>query len=154
MKATRIFETVLYASNIPATQRFYADVLGLDVLNASDTSLVFRLPAGVLLIFDPAHAARTDRGVPAHGWSDAEPPLGGPHLGGPHLGGPHPRGHVAFAVSSSELDAWRDHLARLNVPIDMEVNWDAGGTSIYLRDPAGNSVELAPPTLWGGEWDF
>ncbi len=35
----------------------------------------------------------------------------------------------------------------------MEVNWDQGGTSLYFRDPAGNSIELAPPTLWGG-WEF
>jgi hypothetical protein len=36
------------------------------------------------------------------------------------------------------------------VPIEREIEWDEGGTSIYVRDPAGNSVELAPPTIWGG----
>ena len=36
----------------------------------------------------------------------------------------------------------------------MEVPWPEGGRSIYFRDPAGNSLELAPPTLWGGGWDF
>lgn len=134
MKATRIFETVLYSTDIPATQRFYSDVLGLDLLSASDTFLAFRLPAGVLLIFDPAHAERTDRGVPAHGARG--------------------RGHIAFAARPDELDGWRAHLAANDVPIEMEVNWDAGGTSLYFRDPTGNSVELAPHTLWGGGWDF
>lgn len=134
MKATRIFETVLYSTDIPATERFYRDVLGLDLLSASDTFLVFRLLAGVLLIFDPAHAERTDRGVPAHGARG--------------------RGHIAFAAGAGELEGWRAHLASQGVAIEMEVNWEAGGTSIYFRDPAGNSVELAPPTLWGGGWDF
>jgi hypothetical protein len=36
------------------------------------------------------------------------------------------------------------------VEIEREVDWDEGGTSLYVRDPAGNSVELAPPTIWGG----
>jgi len=32
--------------------------------------------------------------------------------------------------------------------VEKEINWEDGGTSIYFRDPAGNSVELAPATLW------
>ena len=46
-------------------------------------------------------------------------------------------------------------LARLkNLDVEMEVEWPEGGRSLYVRDPAGNSVELAPPTLWGGGWRF
>jgi catechol-2,3-dioxygenase len=56
---------------------------------------------------------------------------------------------MAFAVSGTELDGWRAHLADCQVPIEIEVEWPEGGRSIYFRDPAGNSVELAPPTMWG-----
>lgn len=56
---------------------------------------------------------------------------------------------MAFAVSGTELDGWRAHLLDCQVPIEMEVEWPEGGRSIYFRDPAGNSVELAPPTMWG-----
>jgi hypothetical protein len=38
--------------------------------------------------------------------------------------------------------------------IEKEFGWPRGGRSIYFRDPAGNSVELVTPGLWGspGGW--
>jgi catechol 2,3-dioxygenase-like lactoylglutathione lyase family enzyme len=45
-------------------------------------------------------------------------------------------------------------LRKAGVSIEREVDWDEGGRSIYFRDPAGNVVELAPPTLWSGGWEF
>jgi catechol 2,3-dioxygenase-like lactoylglutathione lyase family enzyme len=45
-------------------------------------------------------------------------------------------------------------LEQAGVVIEQVVEWDQGSRSIYFRDPAGNSVELAPPTLWGGGWEF
>jgi len=58
-------------------------------------------------------------------------------------------GHVAFAVSDAAIPAWRSRLEAADVPIESEVKWPRGGTSLYLRDPAGNCVELASPKLWG-----
>lgn len=133
MKATRIFETVIYASDLVAAERFYTDVLGLEKYSGFGVAVSFRLDRGVLLIFDPDQAILPNRGVPSH-W-------------------PHGPGHLAFAARSDELDAWREHLRAHSVEIEMEVHWEQGGTSIYFRDPAGNSIELAPPTLWGG-WEF
>lgn len=133
MRATRIFETVIYADDLAAARQFYTEVLGLELYSAFDVALSFRCEGGVLLIFDPAKAELPGRDVPSHGG--------------------HGPGHIAFSAAAAELDAWRAQLAAHGVPIEMEVNWPAGGTSIYFRDPAGNSVELAPPTLWGG-WDF
>jgi hypothetical protein len=34
--------------------------------------------------------------------------------------------------------------------VEREVGWPDGSSSLYVCDPAGNSVELAPPSLWGG----
>lgn len=134
MKAHRIFETVIYAADLGAAERFYREVLGLELVSRFDVALAFRCRGGVLLVFDADKASLPNRGVPSHG--------------------AHGPGHLAFAAAAEELDAWRAHLRERGVPIEMEVNWEAGGTSIYFRDPAGNSIELAPPTLWGGGWDF
>jgi catechol 2,3-dioxygenase-like lactoylglutathione lyase family enzyme len=82
----------------------------------------------MLLLFDPTLAGRPERAVPFHGAT-----------------GP---GHVAFRVPEGELDRWRDTLAVRGVPIDREVEWNRGGRSLYVRDPAGNSVELTEDELW------
>ena len=134
MQVMRIFETVIYAGDLAAAERFYHEVLGLEVYSRSETVVSFRLAGGVLLVFNPERAIQPKRGVPSHG---AQGP-----------------GHLAFAAAPESLDHWRAHLAAQGVPIEMEVNWEHGGTSIYFRDPAGNSLELAPTTLWGGRWEF
>jgi catechol 2,3-dioxygenase-like lactoylglutathione lyase family enzyme len=123
-----VYETVLYGSSIDALAAFYRDVIGLPLIEADpDLMAVLRLPhGGVLLIFDPANAAAPGRQVPSHG---AEGP-----------------GHVAFRVEN--LDAWREHLTAHLVAIEREIRWGAELASIYVRDPAGNSVELANGELW------
>ena len=132
VKATRIFETVLYATDLAACERFYRDAIGLRVESRSELMLALRCGDGVLLIFDPDGSEQPGRPVPSHG-----------------ARGP---GHVAFGVTDDELPAWRRRLEDAGVPIEREVEWDAGGRSIYVRDPGDNSVELAPPALWGGGW--
>jgi catechol-2,3-dioxygenase len=134
MKVNRIFETVLYAEDLVTTEKFYRSVLGLEILHRSELFVVFRCGGGVLLIFDPKKSRATGRDVPSHGAI-----------------GP---GHLAFGVCADDLDMWRDRLIENGVEIESEVKWDSGGLSIYFRDPAGNSIELAPPTLWGGRWAF
>ena len=32
--------------------------------------------------------------------------------------------------------------------VEAEFDWPNGARSLYLRDPAGNSVEFAEPRLW------
>jgi len=134
MRPTRIFETVLYAEDLAAAERFYRDAIGLEVIGRGDLCVVFRCGGGVLLIFDPRKSAALGRDVPAHGTSGA--------------------GHVAFAAKPEELEAWREQLRQSGISIEREVDWPEGGRSIYFRDPAGNVVELAPPTIWGGGWEF
>ena len=130
-----VFETILYARDLDAAERFYTDVLGFEVIERVEVLLALRCEHGVLLIFDPAKSSVPGRGVPAHGTR-----------------GTDGDGHVAFTMPETEIDAWRARLAEKGVAIEMEVDWSAGGRSLYFRDPAGNSLELAPPTLWGGGW--
>lgn len=134
MQPTRIFETVLYAQDLAAAERFYQDALGLQSLGRSALAVVLRCGDAVLLIFDPRKSGVPGRDVPSHGTTGA--------------------GHVAFPAKPDDLPAWREQLRRAGVSIEREVDWDEGGRSIYFRDPAGNSVELAPPTIWGGGWEF
>jgi len=134
MQLSKIFETVLYAEDLAAAERFYHEALGLEVIERNNLTVVFRCGGGVLLIFDPRKSAAPARGVPSHGTTGV--------------------GHVAFAAKSKDLPAWREQLRQAGVSIEREVDWDEGGCSIYFRHPAGNVVELAPPTIWGGDWEF
>lgn len=131
-----VHETVLYAADPPSTARFYHEVLGLRTIGTTDNnSAALRLPHGdaVLLIFRPDHAATPGRGVPTHG--SAAPGHSG-------------AGHVAFRIASGSLPAWRVRLESQSIPIELERTWNRGGASIYIRDPAGNSVELVDGTIW------
>jgi len=47
------------------------------------------------------------------------------------------------------LENQRRKLQESGVAIEQEVEWPRGGKSIYLRDPAGNLVELVTPGVWG-----
>jgi len=134
MQPSKIFETVLYAEDLAAAERFYHEALGLEVIERNNLTVVFRCGGGVLLIFDLRKSAAPDRDVPSHGTTGV--------------------GHIAFAAKPEDLDAWREQLRQAGVPIEREVDWDEGWHSIYFRDPAGNVVELAPPTIWGGDWEF
>jgi catechol 2,3-dioxygenase-like lactoylglutathione lyase family enzyme len=124
----RVYETVLYAPDVPAAAAFYRDVLGLRLVDGPDElNAAFRLDdGGVLLLFDPERASQPGRPVPSHGSRGA--------------------GHVAFTVAS--LDEWRGRLAGRGIEIEQDKEWPQGGRSLYVRDPAGNSVELLADDIW------
>ena len=129
-RLTGVYETVLYAADVPEATGFYADALGLSVVGEpSELAAAFRLAdGGVLLIFDPDRSSEPGRPVPSHGTSGA--------------------GHIAFSVEPGNLDQVTAELRRRGVGIEREVSWDAGGRSVYVRDPAGNSVELIDGEAW------
>lgn len=126
-----IHETILYGRDLSAAERFYSGALGLRVISRSDRAVSFRVREScVLLIFDPERSARdaAAHNVPAHG-----------------AAGP---GHVAMTVADGSLPAWRRKLAADGIDIELERSWDLGGRSLYVRDPAGNSVELIDGRVW------
>ena len=129
-KIISVYETVLYAEDVEAAAAFYSDLLRLSPLEQAENLFAgFRIPGGgTLLIFDPETSAVPNRSVPAHG-----------------AAGP---GHVAFAVEEGSLDAFEARLRRDGVEVERDIRWDEGGRSIYLRDPAGNSVELIEGEAW------
>lgn len=126
----RVYETVVYASDVDRTTAFYRDVLRLRQIDGPDQySAALRLgDDSVLLIFDPTRSATAGRPVPAHGAVGA--------------------GHIAFAVGPGALSAWRRRLSELGVELEQEQAWGDDGESLYFRDPAGNSVELVEGEIW------
>ncbi|HEV2095607.1 MAG TPA: VOC family protein [Chthoniobacterales bacterium] len=128
----RIFESVLYADDLAAAERFYRDVLKLEVITRSELVVSFRCAHGVLLIFNPKLSSPPGRDVPSHGRSGS--------------------GHLAFVATDAEREEWKRRLMSAGVAIEAEIDWEQRGRSLYFRDPAGNSIEFAPLTLWGGGW--
>ncbi len=128
MKVDDVLECCLYAPDVEAAGDFYARVLGMECFaSAEDRHRFFRCGGRVFLLFN-AERTRQSEDVPPHGAT-----------------GP---GHVAFSVDEAEIPAWREHLARSGVEIEKEVEWPGGARSLYVRDPAGNCVELAPARIW------
>ena len=124
-----VFETGLYVDDLQAAEHFYGIVLGLEAIFREDGRHVFfRCGMGVVLVFNP-EATRAGDALPRHGTE-----------------GP---GHVAFAVPHADLSAWKRRFQAHDVDLEKEIDWPGGGRSIYVRDPAGNSIELATPDLWG-----
>lgn len=129
-----VLETCLYAGDLDAAERFYVDVLCLPVHSRHEgRSVFFRCGDRMFLVFNPARTRVSDPtvSVPPHG-----------------ADGP---GHAAFAVPDARIAAWRTRLQEHGVAIEREVSWPRGGRSLYFRDPAGNSVEIVSPGLWGIE---
>ncbi|MBY0395300.1 MAG: VOC family protein [Thermoleophilia bacterium] len=125
-----VVETGIYADDLEAAAAFYGGVLGLaEIGREAGRHLFYRAGRDtVLLIFRPEVTLRGEI-LPAHG-----------------ARGP---GHFALGIEADDLDAWRAHLGARGVAIEREVAWPRGGRSLYLRDPAGNSVELITPGVWG-----
>jgi len=56
--------------------------------------------------------------------------------------------HMAFSITSEAWDDWMRKLGEMAIAVESVVNWDAGGRSVYFRDPDGNLLELATPGIW------
>lgn len=129
---TAVLETSLYAEDLSAAEGFYAGLLGLGVVTRVPARHVFfRVGPAMLLVFDPRATGRPSGSalpVPAHG-----------------ARGP---GHVCFALDAEAIEAMAARLRGAGVAIEADFFWRNGARSIYVRDPAGNSVEFAEPRLW------
>lgn len=130
-----LLEAALYTDDLDAAEGFYGGLLGLERIQRVDGRHVFyRVGAAVLLIFDPART---------------EQPPSNPRLPVPPHGARGP-GHVCFAMERQAIAALRARLEAAGVATDAAFDWPNGAHSLYVRDPAGNSVEFAEPWLWTG----
>ena len=138
MKARQgLLETAIYARDLDAAEAFYRDVFGLELVSKVPGRLVsFRCGQQMLLLFNPdkSREANPDILIPRHG-TEGE-------------------GHFCFrARDGAEIDAWCAHFARLGVAVERLHVWQNGARSVYVRDPAGNSVEVGEAGMWGFQPD-
>jgi catechol 2,3-dioxygenase-like lactoylglutathione lyase family enzyme len=129
MRVTDILETCLYADDLPAAADFYQHVLGLELDSLQEGKHVFfRCGARMLLIFDAHASSKVNGDLPPHGSSGVA--------------------HLAFGVPERDLDRWKQKLESVGVGIETDYLWPHGGRSLYFRDPHGNLLELATPSIW------
>jgi catechol 2,3-dioxygenase-like lactoylglutathione lyase family enzyme len=127
-----IVETCINVSDVTRARTFYESTFNLDPMIGDDRFCAFGVGKDVLLLF-------------VRGGSDQPVSLPGGMIPPHETAG---AGHFAFAISPDALSDWRMRLQQLGVPIESEVRWERGGTSIYFRDPDNNLLELATPGVW------
>ena len=114
---------------------FYTDILGLEFVSEEKDRCVF-LKAGqsMLLIFNPNKTLVSSENstiqFPIHG-AFAPPSII----------------HIALEIDKENYDNAKDTLIEKNIKIEKEITWEKGN-SIYIRDPAGNLVEMITPGCW------
>jgi catechol 2,3-dioxygenase-like lactoylglutathione lyase family enzyme len=123
-----ILETCLYVHELERAETFYR-ALGFEfVSRVAGRHVFFRAGEGMLLLFDPKASVIAGE-LPPHGAL--------------------PGGHVCFAATRAELDAWQTGLQELQIEFT-RYTWSRDrGDSLYFRDPDGNLLEIAPPSIWG-----
>lgn len=130
---TGLLESALYVADLKRSSGFYRDLFGLSTLYGDDRMVAFEVPGRqVLLLFQQGASASPMPG-----------PLG--TLPGHDATG---RIHCAFSIRADDLEAWRRRLGAAGLPVEAEIRWPGGGTSLYFRDPDGHLLELATPGLW------
>ena len=129
-----ILETVLYTTDMARARTFFEDLLGLQPLNADHRFTAYPVGCQMLLLFS---RGETDETVFLPQDMGTIPP---------HDGGG--RQHVAFAIATAALAAWKQRLHEHAIVVEGRTHWPRGGESIYFRDPDGHLLELATPGIW------
>lgn len=128
-----ILEAAVYAADLDAAEAFYGGLLGFErIARVGNRHVFFKVGQAVLLVFNPDETVK--------GASNPELPVP------PH--GSRGEGHVCFSASAHDLALWHDRLVLAGHVVEADFHWPNGARSLYFRDPAGNSVELAEPRLW------
>lgn len=122
-----ILESCLYVSDLPRSIRFYQDIFGFSVISdfGERGCALQAAPNQVLLLFKKG-ASRA---------------IASPHDGDGEL-------HLAFAIPHTELANWESLLQERGIAVEEKRKWEAGGWSLYFRDPDRHLLELATPGTW------
>jgi len=132
MKLRKIIETSVYSSDLEKMKEFYVNKLGLEFVSEQTGRHVFlKTDKNMLLIFnDEVTAAEkeTSHGAPT----------------------PPSMVHIAFEIESWEYKQAKDLLAKNNIHIEKEIEWENNikSKSIYFRDPSGNLLEFITKNYW------
>lgn len=124
-------ETCLYHDGDQAdeVERFYTELLGLDLVSRWPGGLGFRAGPGMLLLFDREQLGGREGPISAHG-----------SLGPGHA--------CLLSAPGIAYESWKARLAAAGIAITHEHEWPTARRSIYFHDPAGNLLEIADGDLW------
>ena len=123
----KVLETCIYARDIEAAKRFYEEVFELECfVYKPPRQAFFHTDGGVFLVFNPDQT-RQDETLPPHGADGSC--------------------HVCFRVDADSLPRWRRRFEEADLEV-FEAEWPHG-RSLYVYDPDGNLVEVAPGAIWG-----
>jgi len=117
----------LYVADVARSAQFYRRLFGFQVISDFGERGC-ALQAGerqVLLLFKKG----ASRSIPT------------PHDGDGEL-------HIAFAIRAAELAQWEQWLGKNGIAVEEKRTWEAGGTSLYFRDPDRHLIEVATPGVW------
>jgi catechol 2,3-dioxygenase-like lactoylglutathione lyase family enzyme len=131
---TGILETALYVADLDRSLEFYSRVFGFrTIVKQAGRLYALRVAEGqVLLLFQ--HGCCTE---PLDVPGGRIPPHGGNGIL-----------HFALRIEKPQIEAWRDRLRDLDIPVSSEVEFPGGARSIYFRDPDDHVVELATADIW------
>lgn len=126
-KIDDLLESSLYVSDLPRSIRFYQETFGFPVISDfGERGCALQAgPRQVLLLFKKGASRATDT----------------PHDGDGEL-------HVAFAIPAVALAPWESWLQERGITVEEKRQWEAGGWSLYFRDPDRHLLELATPGVW------
>lgn len=119
-------EIAFRVNNLDKMQKFYQDVIGLELLQRFETSAFFKIAEGfeghtqILALFD-----RTDS--PDYQGLDAAKTT---------------VDHIAFTISLADFESEKRRLESLGLKVDKSTHAWVKWRSLYLTDPEGNRVEL------------
>lgn len=128
-----IAEAALYVEDLDRATLFYTQVLRLHLTASFDEARFLQTGRdSTLILFNAEGIRRRQSVIPSHG----------------SVG----QGHVALAIPSNEVHAWRERLQSHGVTIEHEQAWSYGSRSLYFRDPDQNSLELITDDHYPLNW--
>jgi catechol 2,3-dioxygenase-like lactoylglutathione lyase family enzyme len=126
-KTDGILESSLYVSDVPRSVRFYQETFGFAVISEfGERGCAMHAGTHQVLLLFKKGASRA---------------ISSPHDGDGEL-------HLAFAIPSDELPKWESWLQQGGIAVEEKRKWEAGGWSLYFRDPDRHLIELATPGTW------
>jgi len=126
-RSAGILESSLYVDDVARSARFYERIFGFRAISDfGDRGCALRAAdRQVLLLFRKGGSLATSS----------------PHDGAGEL-------HLAFAIPAEELAHWETWLAENGIAVEEKRAWEAGGQSLYFRDPDRHLLEIATPGVW------
>jgi catechol 2,3-dioxygenase len=119
-------EIALRVRDLDSMQRFYAQVIGLELLKRFENAALFKIAEGfgghtqVVALFDRSAQP---------GYSDLNPAT-------------TTVDHIAFEIGLDDFDAEKKRLEKLGLQVKTAEHAWVHWRSLYIDDPEGNTVEL------------